>query len=153
MAFRMSAVALCCVRTWSRSERLAFSFGSSSATIFLSCDRFVPGSSRNRSRLPSRQLLPSARHFRSCARGGHFPSRSACLKRATMRHAPHSITSSAPVSSEGGTERPSALAAFRLMTNSNLVGCWTGKSCGLAPFRMRSIYPAASRDNCARSSP
>jgi hypothetical protein len=30
--------------------------------------------------------------------------------------------------------RPSALAVFRLMTSSNLVGCSTGRSPGLAPL-------------------
>src|ERR1700730_17749117 len=34
---------------------------------------------------------------------------------------PHSITSSAAASSAGGMLRPSALAAFRLIRNSNLV--------------------------------
>src|SRR6266516_2327341 len=36
---------------------------------------------------------------------------------------PYSITSSARASSVGGTSRPRALAAFRLITTSNLVGC------------------------------
>ena len=35
---------------------------------------------------------------------------------------PHSMTSSASASNEGGKVRPRALAAFRLITNSNLVG-------------------------------
>src|SRR5207302_1871277 len=52
---------------------------------------------------------------------------------------PHSITSSARASSVRGTVRPSALAVLRLMTSSNLVGCCTGRSAGLAPFR---ILPA-----------
>src|SRR5262245_59518363 len=50
----------------------------------------------------------------------------------------HSITSSARASSVAGTSRPSALAAERLMTSSNLVDCATGKSTGLAPLRMRA---------------
>jgi hypothetical protein len=50
----------------------------------------------------------------------------------------HSITSSAVASSEGGTVRPSAFAVLRLMTSSNLVGCSTGKSPGLAPLRILS---------------
>src|SRR2546421_8156116 len=50
---------------------------------------------------------------------------------------PHSITSSARASSVGGTVRLSALAVLRLMTSSNLVGCITGRSLGLAPLRMR----------------
>src|SRR5262249_5506510 len=51
----------------------------------------------------------------------------------------HSITSSARASSVGGTSMPSARAVCRLITNSNLVGCTTGKSPGLAPLR---ILPA-----------
>ena len=34
---------------------------------------------------------------------------------------------------DGGTVRPSAFAAFTLITNSNFVGCSTGRSPGLAP--------------------
>jgi hypothetical protein len=47
---------------------------------------------------------------------------------------PYSITSSAVASSVGGTSMPSALAVCRLMTNSNLVDCTTGRSEGLAPL-------------------
>jgi hypothetical protein len=50
----------------------------------------------------------------------------------------YSITSSARVSSCGGTVRPSALAVLRLMTKSYLIGCWTGRSEGLAPFKILS---------------
>src|SRR6516162_10577388 len=49
---------------------------------------------------------------------------------------PHSITSSARASSVGGTSRPSAFAVVRLTTRSNLVGCSTGMSPGLAPRRI-----------------
>jgi hypothetical protein len=49
----------------------------------------------------------------------------------------HSITSSAVATSVCGTSSPSALAALRLIANSNLVGCITGRSAGLAPLRMR----------------
>src|SRR6516225_10770739 len=52
--------------------------------------------------------------------------------------APHSITSLAVAMSFSGTSSPSAFAVLRLMTNSNLVGCWTGRSAGLSPLRMRS---------------
>src|SRR5262249_30169974 len=51
---------------------------------------------------------------------------------------PHSITSSARDSSDCGTERPSALAALRLMTSSYFVGARTGRSPGFSPLRMRS---------------
>src|SRR5690242_20830408 len=47
----------------------------------------------------------------------------------------YSMTSSARARIDCGTMRPSALAVFRLMTNSNVVGCWTGRSAGLVPFR------------------
>jgi hypothetical protein len=45
----------------------------------------------------------------------------------------YSITSSARPSSIGGTSRPIAFAALRLITSSNLVGCSTANSPGLAP--------------------
>jgi hypothetical protein len=45
----------------------------------------------------------------------------------------YSITSLARRSNEVGTVRPSALAIFMLITNSNLVGCSTGRSDGLVP--------------------
>ena len=51
----------------------------------------------------------------------------------------YSITSSARASNVGGTVRPSIFAVVRLTTNSNCVGCTTGKSIGLAPL---SIFPA-----------
>ena len=42
----------------------------------------------------------------------------------------HWITLSAPAISERGTVRPSDLAVWRLMTNSNLVVCSIGRSAG-----------------------
>jgi hypothetical protein len=64
--------------------------------------------------------------------------------RATLRHvhrktALYSITSSARVSSASGTVMPRAFAVFRLRINSTFVDCWTGKSAGLAPLRMRPV--------------
>jgi hypothetical protein len=56
------------------------------------------------------------------------------------------ITSSARRSSDGGIVIPSAWAVFKLMTSSNFVGCSTGKSAGLAPFRILSTYVAARRN-------
>jgi hypothetical protein len=50
----------------------------------------------------------------------------------------HSITSSASARMLLGRSRPSARAILRLRTNFNLVGCWTGRSEGLAPFKIRS---------------
>jgi putative ABC transport system substrate-binding protein len=49
----------------------------------------------------------------------------------------HSITSSASASNLSGMVSPSAFAVPRLITSSNLVGCSTGRSAGLAPWRIR----------------
>src|SRR5581483_4807661 len=57
----------------------------------------------------------------------------------------YSITSPAWASSIDGTVSPRDLAAFRLITKSNLVGCNTGKSAGFAPLRMRPAYAPAFR--------
>src|SRR5712691_390900 len=51
-----------------------------------------------------------------------------------------------PLRSDGGIVRPRALAVLRLITSSNLVGCATGRSPGLAPFRILSTNPAARRN-------
>src|SRR5262249_19337142 len=52
--------------------------------------------------------------------------------------ASHSIASSARASTEDGISSPSALAVFRLITVSYLVGAGTGRSAGFSPLRMRS---------------
>ena len=64
---------------------------------------------------------------------------------ATRSATPHSshptaywITSSAWKRSVAGMVRPSAAAVLRLRTSSNFVGCSTGRSPGLAPFKIRS---------------
>src|SRR5262249_4931758 len=48
----------------------------------------------------------------------------------------HWITSSARWSIDGGIVRPSALAVFRLITSSTLVGGSIGRWAGLAPLRI-----------------
>src|SRR5438094_2660707 len=48
----------------------------------------------------------------------------------------HLITLSALSSTFDGIVRPICLAAFRLMMSSNFVGCSTGNSAGLVPFRI-----------------
>ena len=50
----------------------------------------------------------------------------------------YSITSSALTRSVFGTLKPRAFAVLRLITNSNLVGCSTGKSAGFSPLKMRA---------------
>src|SRR5215467_5986992 len=67
------------------------------------------------------------------------------LDRASFAWRTHSITSSARARSVGGTSRPSALAVLRLMNSSTFVTCWTGKSAGFSPLRMRSTYSPHSR--------
>src|SRR4029078_78091 len=44
----------------------------------------------------------------------------------------YSINSSARPDNGSGTATPSALAAFKLMINSTLLTCWTGRSAGLS---------------------
>jgi hypothetical protein len=56
------------------------------------------------------------------------------------------MISSARASTDSGIVRPRAFAVFRLIASSNLVGCSTGRSAGLAPVRSlaaRSPHPAA----------
>jgi hypothetical protein len=75
--------------------------------------------------------------------------RSPCRPRAVSGHAAeqrdefapphHSITSSARASSVGGTSTPIALAVPRLMISSTFVDCWTGRSAGFSPFRIRPV--------------
>src|SRR6185295_10112761 len=51
----------------------------------------------------------------------------------------YSTTRSARSNSDRGIVRPSALAVLRLSASSYLVGCTTGRSAGLAPFRILSV--------------
>jgi hypothetical protein len=83
---------------------------------------------------PRVRRLLSERHARIAL---HYRGQQAT--RSDRTRPPHSITSSAVASSVCGTSMPSALAVFRLITNSNLVGCVTGKSAGFSPLR---ILPA-----------
>jgi hypothetical protein len=55
--------------------------------------------------------------------------------------APHcySITSSARPSSVSGKVMPSALAVFMLMISWIFVSCWTGRSEGFSPLRIRPV--------------
>jgi len=50
----------------------------------------------------------------------------------------HRITLSALAKTFGGIVIPICLAVFKLITSSNLVGCSTGRSAGLAPLRILS---------------
>jgi hypothetical protein len=55
-----------------------------------------------------------------------------------LTHHAYLITRSALASTLGGIVRPICLAVFKLITNSNLVGCSTGNSAGFAPLRILS---------------
>ena len=64
------------------------------------------------------------------------------MQQRGVQNCGYSITSSARASSVGGKSRPSGFAVLRLMTSSNLVGCWTGRSAGFAPRRtLASCFP------------
>src|SRR5262245_14530960 len=64
---------------------------------------------------------------------------------ASLHRCNHSITSSAMASRPGGKLRPNALAVLRLITNSNLLDCMTGRSAGFSPLRIRPVYTPAWR--------
>src|SRR6516165_3520503 len=51
----------------------------------------------------------------------------------------HSNSSSARPDRGSGTLMPSALAVFRLMNSPTLVTCWTGRSAGFSPLRIRPV--------------
>jgi hypothetical protein len=57
----------------------------------------------------------------------------------------HLMTLSARYSKDCGIVRPICFAVLRLITNSNFVGCSTGRSAGLAPFRILSTKYATRR--------
>src|SRR5262249_55523954 len=90
--------------------------------------RIVRGPIHEHADAPHPLRLLCARHER--------PRDSRAAEQRDQRAAHHSITSSARASSDGGTMTPSALAVGRLITSSSLVGNSTGRSPGLAPFRI-----------------
>ena len=79
------------------------------------------------------QSAPRAGAGRTCR---NFSSAAGLVEPQRHRSPPHSITSSASASRFGDTSIPSPLAVLRLITSSNLVGCITGISAGLAPLRI-----------------
>src|SRR5262245_44886752 len=93
----------------------------------------------NPGRRSARSKEPNDRQLRWLLRAGRErPRRRCAADERDELAAPHSITSSASVSRLSEILRPSALAVVRLMTRSNLVGCSTGRSAGLAPRRILS---------------
>ena len=86
------------------------------------------------------QCLQSRRNFvhRSERRQVPIPDLSRCSN-VREQSCGYSMTSSARAESVGGTSRPNSFAVFRLITNSNLVGCTTGRSAGFSPLRIRAV--------------
>src|SRR5262245_17193957 len=87
---------------------------------------------------------------------GRLPGRRDQMTRGVLaedRPAAYWITSSARWRSNGGIVSPSAFAVLRLITSSNLDGCSIGRSAGLAPFRILSIYVAARLYKSGKSAP
>jgi hypothetical protein len=74
------------------------------------------------------------------------PSHRRATDERNERASSHSITSSARCWSCTGTSNPRVFAVFRLITSSNLIGAWTGRSRGFPPRSTRSTYVAASRN-------
>src|SRR4029450_3141779 len=74
-----------------------------------------------------------------------LPLHSSLLTPHSLRLTLHRITLSARYSTDCGIVRLSAFAVLRLITNSNFVGCSTGRSAGFAPFKILSTYTAARR--------
>ena len=81
--------------------------------------------------------IPDHRHRLLLRARNERPCRCRAAKHGDELAAVHSITSSASESMLSGILTPRAFAVLRLMTNSNLVGCSTGKSPGFSPLRMR----------------
>src|SRR5215510_10844834 len=67
--------------------------------------------------------------------------------------ATYSITSSARLSSDSGTARPSILAVLRLNTNSNFVGRSIGSAAGSAPRATLPARTPTSRYKLSRFGP
>src|SRR6516225_2084559 len=83
---------------------------------------------------PLIQCLAERRNWRRARCRG-----SGANKRNELASSDHSITSSASASSLSGIWRPRALAVLRLIISSIFVSCWTGRSGGLSPLRMRPV--------------
>src|SRR5437660_695087 len=88
---------------------------------------------------------PDHRHRRLLRARRQRPRRRRTAEERYERAAIHSITSSARPSNVIGTVRPSALAVLRLMISSTFVDCWTGRSAGFSPLRIRPVYTPAWR--------
>src|SRR5438132_7579475 len=80
----------------------------------------------------------------------HLSVTAGLLRGCALARMTYSITLSARSRSVCGILTPRALAVFKLMTSSNFVGCWIGRSAGFAPLRILSTYTAAWREESVR---
>src|SRR5215467_15318271 len=78
--------------------------------------------------------IPDHRHWLPLRACRERPRRRRAAEQRDEVAPSHSITSSAMASSPGGKLRPNTLAVLRLITNSNLVDCMTGRSAGFSPL-------------------
>src|SRR5215471_19067000 len=102
------------------------------------CADIHDGQEQNRSRKGPNtderdQLSPDQSHPACNARPVHtdVPEADSMQRSKT---AGHSMSWSARSRKDSEIVSPSALAVLRLITSANLVGCWTGRLEGLAPF-------------------
>ena len=91
----------------------------------------APGLLRRLRVNPLKRTSPRA----SCGSSGVFPGGVADKQQQLV----HSTTLVARASIDGGIVRPSARAVFKLIANSNLVDCITGRLAGASPLRMRPV--------------
>src|SRR5262244_667339 len=131
-AFPDSTFGSACTSTFSRIARRLLALRPAHSRGHQFRDRY-PGASDISSPPCLPRLLPAG----AVAGRGLHPLDKRRLVTAHMESS-YSMTSSARARIDGGIVRPSALAVFRLTTSSNVVGCWTGRSAGLAPFRILS---------------
>jgi hypothetical protein len=110
--------------------------------------RWQPASDRRpieRSTIPALIVLPTGSERRSDSlqarchrRTGVMGVWSVGMRTGALIMGGYWMISVAWASTVGGILRPSAWAVLMLMTSSNSVGCSTGISAGLAPFRILS---------------
>jgi len=94
------------------------------------------------------------RHVRFTPESRHWRCKKKCpLWANSGHHHPYSMTSSASSKNESRMDRPSSLAALRLMASLNLIGDCADKSPGAAPLRMRSTYSLDRRTTSPVSGP
>ena len=103
--------------------------------------------------LPGLYQVRSTPSETTCRRRADFVAKGHNRTPALAQAKHYSITSSARASTLGGIARRSAFAVLRLIASSNFVGCSTGRSDGLAPFKILSTWIAANRKLSTISGP